>query len=120
MSSHHSANPACEYLRSLDKTVVSPAELQRFIAELAAQDPGSREEALAHLLRTVQLSPEEVITLSKAPPVRTALGLQLQLKRYTRARQYAASHAAESKRLASGWAKAAEFVKAFITSLPPV
>jgi len=49
----------------------------------------------------------------------STVGLQLLLKRYTRARQYAESNSAEAKRLASGWAKAAEFVKALIMSLPP-
>ena len=120
MISRQSTNSASEYLRSLGKTEVSPMELEKFIAELDSQDPASREEALAFLLRTVQLGPEQVITLAAATPVRATLALQLQLKRYTRARQYTASHEAESKRLASGWAKAAEFVKALITSLPPI
>jgi hypothetical protein len=113
------SNLACEYLQSLGKTDLSSAELDNFVAELERQDGGSREEALAYLLRIVQLTPEQVIELSQAQPVRSTVGLQLLLKRYTRARQYAASNTAEAKRLASGWAKAAEFVKALIMSLPP-
>src|ERR1700739_2214856 len=42
MSSHHPTNTASEYLRSLGRNEVSPVELERFIAELGAQDLGSR------------------------------------------------------------------------------
>jgi len=113
------SNLACEYLQALDKSHLTITQLGKFVAELERQDTGSREEALAYLLRMVELTPEQVIELSQAQPVRTTVGLQLLLKRYTRARQYEMSNTAEAKRLASGWAKAAEFVKALIMSLPP-
>jgi hypothetical protein len=111
---------ARDYLQALDKSYLSAIELGKFLAELERQqDSGSREEALAYLLRTAELTPEQVIELSQAQPIRATVGLQLLLKRYTRAQQYVASNSGEAKRLASGWAKAAEFVKALITSLPP-
>src|SRR5262249_39438425 len=98
------SNLACEYLQALDKSHLSVTELGKFVAELERQDSRSREEALAYLLRTAELTPEQVIELFQAQPVRTTVGLQFQLKRYTRARQYAASNSAEAERLASGWA----------------
>jgi hypothetical protein len=120
MNSRRLPNTAWEYLQSLDKAHLSAAEIEEFLAHLARQEPESREEALAYLLRTVQLTPQQVVTLSETSPVRTTVGLQLLLKRYARAQQYASSNAAETKRLATGWAKAAEFVKALISSIPPI
>jgi len=113
-----------QFVLALGATGASPSELDRFLVLLGtAPDAESRRNALAHLLRAVPLSPEQTLFLAKAAPVASDGSLQLLLKRYVRAQQFAASNAAEKQRLSSPWATSTEAVKAVLAVLsfvPPV
>lgn len=109
------------FLGTLNAESISQAELETFVTLLGAVGAAQeRHDAFQHLLRKVPLNPQQVVTLAKSQPVREDVGLQLALKRYIRARQFAASHAAEQARLSSKWGVAADIVMAFFMSLPPL
>ena len=113
-------NVAADFLRTLGSESLSPSQLDTFVSLLAsAPEAAARQESLAHLLRVASLSPDQVMSLAKSSPVQSDLALQLSLKRYVRAKQFASSHAAEQSRLASPWAMALEFLSA-VTGLPPI
>jgi hypothetical protein len=106
-------------LRALTSDHISESEFAEFERLLATTaDPEERDEAVAHLLRVVRLEPEQAVALAKSHVVRERPGLQLALKRYVRAQQYAASHAAQQAHLASRWGVASDLLVAWFMSFP--
>jgi hypothetical protein len=113
-------NVASDFLRTLGSEGWSSHQLDTFISLLASlPEAAARHESFAYLLRIAPLSPEQVVFLAKSSPVQSDLALQLSLKRYVRAKEFASSHAAEQSRLASPWAIPLEVLRA-VTGLPPI
>jgi len=106
-------------LRALTSDRISESEFAEFERLLATTaDPQERDEAVVHLLRVVRLEPEQAVSLAKSHVVRERLGLQLELKRYVRAQQYASSRAAQQLHLASRWGVAFDLLVACFMSFP--
>jgi len=111
---------ASDFVRTLGTEGLSSSQLDTFVSLLASlPEVATRRESFAYLLRIVPLSPEQAVFLAKSSLVQSDLALQLSLKRYVRAKEFASSHAAEKSRLASPWAMAFEALSA-ITGFPPI
>ena len=97
--------PASNYLRELGKPRLDSAELDRFIAYVAAEaEKDERQGAIDHLLRVVDLAPDQVVHIAASAAVRGAVGLQLSVSRYARSKQFeAAQQSAANER---AWKKA--------------
>jgi len=83
---------ASDYLRDLGKPRLDPTELDRFISYVAAEsDKDERQGDVDHLLRVVDLTPDQVMLIAASDPVRRAVGLQLSVKRYATSKQFEAA-----------------------------
>ena len=83
---------ASNYLRELGKPRLDSTELDRFISYVSAEsEKDERQRAVDHLLRVVDLTPEQVIHIAGSAPVRVAVGLQLSVGRYARSKQFEAA-----------------------------
>jgi hypothetical protein len=106
---------ASNYLRELGKPHLEPAELDRFIAYVAASsDKDERQGAVDHLLRVIDLTPAQVILIAASDPVRREVGLQLSVRRYATSKQFEAAQ--QSAANAPAWKDALLFLGA---ALPP-
>jgi len=108
-------NAASNYLHELGKPHLDSTELERFISYVAAEsEKDERQRAVDHLLRVVDLTPEQVVLIGASDPVRKEVGLQLSMKRYAMSKQFeAAQHAAANE---PTWKKALLFLG---MALPP-
>jgi hypothetical protein len=89
---------ASEYLRALAKAHLEPDELSRFVACVADEpEKNERQAAVDHLLRVVDLTPNQVVALASTEIVRRELGLQLSVRRYAASKQYEAGRLPEGK-----------------------
>ena len=96
---------ASNYLRELGKPRLDSAELDRFIAYVAAEaEKDERQGAIDHLLRVVDLTPDQVIHVAASTPVRGSVGLQLSVSRYARSKQFEAAQQSAANEPA--WKKA--------------
>jgi len=83
---------ASAYLRELGKPRLDSTELDRFLSCIAAEsEKDERQAALDHLLRIVDLTPDQVIHIAASAPVRGAVGLQLAISRYARSKEFEAA-----------------------------
>jgi hypothetical protein len=106
---------ASTYLRELGKPRLDSTELDRFISYVAAEpEKDEMQGAIDHLLRVVDLTPDQVVLIAASDPVRKAVGLQLSIKRYARSKQFEAAQQAAANE--PTWKKALLILGA---SLPP-
>ena len=94
-----SMGAASNYLRELGKPRLDSAELDRFISYVAAEsEKDERQSAIDHLLRVMDLTPDQVVLVAASDPVRSAVGLQLSVRRYATSKQFeAAKQSAENE-----------------------
>ena len=106
---------ASKYLRELGKPRLDATELERFMSHVAAEsEKDERQGDLDHLLRVVELTPAQVVSIAASDPVRKSVGLQLSVKRYATSKQFqAAQQSAENE---PAWKNALLFLGA---ALPP-
>jgi sugar phosphate isomerase/epimerase len=84
-----------EYLQQLGKSQLAISELTIFIGHLNVEpDKSQRQAAFDHLLRVVELTPEQVLQLAESELVREAIGLQLSLRRYATSKDFEAARQA--------------------------
>ena len=96
---------ASNYLRELGKPTLDSPELDRFISYVTAEaEKDERQGSIDHLLRVVDLTPDQVVHIAASDPVRGAVGLQLSVSRYARSKQFEA--AKQSAANESAWTMA--------------
>ena len=96
---------ASNYLRELSKSRLDSTELDLFISYVAAEtEKDERQGAIDHLLRVVDLTPDQVIHIATSTLVRGAVGLQLSVSRYARSKQFEAAQQSAANEPA--WKKA--------------
>jgi hypothetical protein len=108
-------NAASDYLRELGKQRLDSTELDRFLSYVAAEpEKDARQRAVDHLLRLVDLTPDQVMHVAASDPVRKGVGLQLSVRRYVTSRQFEeAQRSAENE---AAWKKALMLLG---TAIPP-
>ena len=108
-------NAASNYLRELGKPNLDPSELDRFISQVAGEaEADVRQSAVDHLLRVVDLTPEQVMQIAASDPVRKGIGLQLSVRRYASAKQFEAAQRSAANETA--WKQVLLFIGA---AIPP-
>jgi hypothetical protein len=102
---------ASSYINSLGKSA-SSAEVARFI-ELLGTEPSkaTQQSALDHLLQAVSVTPDQALALARCEVVKGSVGLQLSLKRYARAQEFATASTSHANR--PGWHDVMEFLAFF-------
>lgn len=80
------------YLRELGKPHLDPEELDRFLSYVAAEpEKDARQGAVDHLMRVVELTPDQVVHIAASDPVRREVGLQHSVRRYATSKQLEAA-----------------------------
>jgi hypothetical protein len=91
------------------------SELARFIAHIASDsNKEERQAAIDHLLRVVDLTPDQVQILAASGPVHRVVGLQLSIRRYATSKQFEAARQAAANETA--WQRTLDFLAAVIPS----
>ena len=86
---------ASDYLRQIGKPRLSSVELNCFIEHVAGETTkADRQASIDHLLRVVDLEPDQLVALAASSPVRQETGLQHSIQRYARSKEFEASQRA--------------------------